>query len=86
MDDLIEYVRSEDRVCPVPYKWNVVNKIMGKVVDKTLSLKFPSPFILAAWGAKSDREKRARLIEQITFSHQVGKFDEIRSLSKTHII
>jgi len=79
MDDLIEYVISEDRVCPVPYKWKVVDETLRKVVDKTQSLKPPSSFILAAWGATSDRRKRARLIEQITFSHQVGKFDEIRS-------
>jgi hypothetical protein len=62
--DLINYVSSEDRVCPMPKKWAAIFKI---ICDDLPPNKL-NPLILAAWYEASDSEKLDRLIEQIEFA------------------
>lgn len=66
--NLIEYVTSEDRICPMPLKWIQIFKVIGDDLPKNKLV----PLILAAWNFTEDGEKQHRLIEQIEFAFSLN--------------
>lgn len=66
--DLINYVSSQNRVCPTPQKWSAIFKIIR---DELPPNKL-NPLILAAWHDASNAEKLERLIEQIEFAYSLN--------------
>jgi hypothetical protein len=83
--DLIIYVSSEDRVCPMGEQWLKVNKILGSP-DKN-DPGYPGlPLILGGWRFSTDAQKRALFIAHICYGNSVGRIGELntylRSLNK----
>lgn len=73
---LIEFVSSEDRVCPG--RWEDLRKLMEREASKmNISEKVPTPLILGGWWATNDGEKRERVIEQLKFSEKHGFLDKV---------
>jgi len=66
LEELKIYVKSNNRICPMPMKWLRMHEIIERhSVGKTLPNLMP--LILGGWDA-SDDEKRDRLESQIDFS------------------
>ena len=64
---LLEHASADDRICPLPGKWDEFWKLIGVPPD----LK---PLILSGWAFSTDREKRERFREQITYAATTGNF------------
>ena len=74
---LLEYVRSDGRVCPMPDYWN---KLWEMLPDKKRlgSGWEPSlPLILAAWWDTPALSKMLRLQEHIRYAAEHGVLDEV---------
>lgn len=82
-NDLISYVTSDDRI--FPNRWGDLHKLLcQEAEEKGVTEKVPVPFILNAYYAAKDVEKRQRLVDQIQFADKHGflvKIDKfLRSL------
>jgi hypothetical protein len=81
LSSLLEFVRQERRVCPMPQRWNELYGMLSARLPKPAP-----PLILAAWADTSALMKMARLQEQIQQAADRGIIDEvdefIRSLSE----
>jgi len=72
-DNLIKYCSDNNRVCPVPIKWQEVVDILKIEVGDPLT-----PLILGGWES-SDEEKKDRLNKQIEHAAKNEKvYDELR--------
>ncbi len=60
---LIDYVKSNNRICPLPQKWDAIFTIIRNELPPNKLV----PIILGAWNFTEDSEKQKRLIEQIEF-------------------
>ena len=73
----IAEVKKNNRVCPLPLKWNamweILNKNKGNHDDEELLV----PLILAAWGITSNLEKIVRLQSQIRWASKSGCLPEV---------
>ena len=79
-ETLIEFVSSNEKICPEPGHWNEFYKLLLREAKiKDVTEKVPIPFVLGAWEGSTEFEKRQRLIEQIVFS-QKYEFLEITEL------
>jgi hypothetical protein len=68
LDALLAFVRSADRVCPMPGPWMELHRLLGPGA--------PPPLILAAWGSP-DWAKARRLVEQLRFAEEHGKLERV---------
>ena len=82
MEELLEYVQSNGRVCPKPPYWADLQDILRQICAEE---REPVSLILAAWNVTTDRNKAECLAQQIAYAHRYGAFDEVdhflRSLS-----
>lgn len=74
---LVDYVKSNNRICPLPKKWDAIFKIIRNELPPNKLV----PLILGAWHFTEDSEKQERLIEQIEFAFSLAnekteKFEE----------
>lgn len=69
IDELIDYVKSGNKICPNPVEWDRVSRIIGAAKPGHKCV----PLILAGWAFSSDKQKRDRVIEQIKFAHSLGE-------------
>jgi hypothetical protein len=89
LDDLIAFVRTEDRVCPQPHHWHrlaekidykIKSRFSESLTEREEALRqwwqLP-PLILNGWIFSSSNEKHLRLLEQLRFlsKHEI-LFDE----------
>lgn len=65
---LVDYVKSNNRICPLPQKWDAIFKI----IRNELPPNKLAPLILGAWHFTEDSEKQKRLIEQIEFAFSLA--------------
>ncbi|MFQ5736169.1 MAG: hypothetical protein ACE5GY_04815 [Thermodesulfobacteriota bacterium] len=77
IDSLIEYVKSEGRVCPMPTYWNELWQMLPDRKQKSSGgWEPPAPLILAAWAAPA-LSKMIRLVEHINYAAEYGVLDEV---------
>ena len=77
LEELLQYVRDEDRVCPVPERWNVLWEMLpgqGRVGPRGQP---GLPLILSAWWHSSTSEKRRRVEEHIRWADEHGALAEV---------
>ena len=88
LQELMDYAVSNNRVCPMPEKWNELWKTLSKEENLQGAFKLAPPLILAAWHESTDQEKILRLKEQLIFAEQQGLIDQAESflhgLNETH--
>jgi len=86
--ELVEYCQDNDRVCPMPLKWNRAVDGYMRYTSQHKFTKFPPfkfPLILSVWHYASDADKRLRLLTQIywcyknTFINRI--YEDIMELS-----
>ena len=72
LEALLEYVRSDRRVCPHPILWNRLWEMLRKNAQVDDERKPAAPLILAAWHFSDEGMKRARLREQVEWAAERG--------------
>lgn len=87
LNDLLEFVRAERRVCPQPMRWDALWKMLPDRKRCSVGWNPPLPLILAAWWHASDAAKQERLEEHVRYAAEHGNLDEVdaflRSLTPT---
>ena len=83
LEEAIAGVLVNDRVCPVPMRWNDLYKLLCKVAkDKSASTP-PVPLILGAWWRSSPAEKAERLRCQLEWASDHGALEHaLRHLAR----
>ncbi|MCG2587788.1 DUF2779 domain-containing protein [Rhodohalobacter sulfatireducens] len=74
---LINYCIENDRVCPMPKKWNELFKVLPNKKREGLKNIPSMPLILAAWHNSSNLEKTERLKEHIEWADRHGKLETV---------
>ena len=78
LKSLLEYVKSEGRVCPMPDYWNELWKRLSDSKQKDNGgWEPPLPLILAAWYDTPASEKRGRLKLHIVYAAKKGILDKV---------
>lgn len=70
--ELLEYCQNENRICPMPIKWNRVVSGYMRYASQHKSTKYAPflfPLVLSAW-MSSDLDKRLRLLTQIYWCYK----------------
>jgi hypothetical protein len=70
VDGLIGYCSENERVCPVPNKWNELFQMINKNHKHGSVSELKIPLILGGWWHSSDADKQARLIHHIEWAAQ----------------
>jgi hypothetical protein len=78
-DLLLEFVRSNGRVCPQPAAWQ---KLFQALPQKTRFDPAPPP-LGDAWHATNDVDKTSRLVEHIQWAAEHGGFREVNNFLRT---
>lgn len=68
MDDLLEFVQADGRICPQPRRWDELWRLLPGRKRVGSGWDPPLPLILAAWWSTSPQQKRARLQEHIVYA------------------
>lgn len=77
LSTLLEYVKSDGRVCPMPTYWNKLWEMLLKANKKLSGGSVPPPpLILAAWWDVPALPKMLRLVEHIKYAATNGVLDE----------
>ena len=76
-ESLWKYCISDNRVCPMPIKWNDLYKILNNTKQIGAGYEPPIPLILGAWGNTSNNEKQERLKIHIRWAEDCNQLDEV---------
>jgi hypothetical protein len=80
VESLIAYCRENDRVCPMPQKWNELWKMLPNRRHVGVGWEPALPLILAAWHNTPAMIKMLRLVEHVEWAEkhavlpQIGTF------------
>ena len=74
---LLEYVRAEGRVCPMPDYWNQLWEMLPDKKRVGSGWEPPLPLILAAWWDTPLLAKIMHLNEHIRYAAEHGVLDEV---------
>lgn len=77
--ELIAYCPTNDRVCPMPTKWNELYQLLRDTRRVGNGWEPALPLILGAWHYASDSEKMLRLGEHITWADDHGVLEVVDS-------
>ena len=75
--DLIAYCRANDRVCPMPMRWNELYQLLPNTRRVGNGLEPALPLILGAWHYASDSAKQLRLQEHISWADEHGAIETV---------
>lgn len=75
--ELIAYCRRNDRVCPMPMKWNDLYQLLPETHRVGNGWVPALPLILGAWHYASDSEKMLRLDEHINWAADHDALDKV---------
>jgi len=85
LENLLLFIRSENRICPMPREWNKLWEILPNKERVGAGWNPPLPLILAAWHKTTHLEKIERLRTHIQYAADHSVLDEVdtflRSLS-----
>jgi len=74
---LLEYVKADGRVCPMPDYWNQLWELLPDKKRVGMSWEPPLPLILAAWWDTPLLAKTLRLDEHIRYAAEHGALDQV---------
>ena len=79
LDALIAFVQQNNRVCPMPPKWNSMYDLLVSASVDMNRQKPKLPLILGGWWHTSVEAKRDRLIEHLRFAEIAGTLDAVEA-------
>ncbi|MCC6864561.1 MAG: hypothetical protein IT280_00210 [Ignavibacteria bacterium] len=74
---LLEYVKANNRICPIPTEWNKLYQLLKNTKRKGGGWEPALPLILAAWWETSEIQKVLRFIDHIEWAESNGQLEEI---------
>ena len=77
LDELLAYVKADNRICPQPQLWNKLWQILPDRKRVGVGWEPSAPLILAAWYEATDDQKSARLAEHVNWAHKHGQLEPI---------
>jgi hypothetical protein len=77
LQSLLDYCRSNGRVCPLPMRWDELWKMLPGRKRVGGGWQPALPLILAAWWHASNEEKRQRLQEHLGYAEDTGVWDKV---------
>ena len=77
LNALLEYVKSERRICPNPQEWNTLWKMLPGKKRVGSGWAPPLPLILGAWWLAAPSERQMRLMEHIHYAAEHGALAEV---------
>lgn len=72
LDELLAFVRQQDRVCPVPGRWAELYDLLPGRSQDGAGWHPAVPLILGGWWYSSIQDKRERLAEHIQYAAANG--------------
>lgn len=72
-ESLKDYCRANNRICPMPQRWNELFNLLRKKKPKKPYL----PLILAAWWEASAIDKQTRFFQHLEWAEKNDQIDEI---------
>lgn len=82
-DQLLDYVKEDNRVCPKPQRWNELWNLLPDRESVRNGWNPPLPLILAAWYETTDVQKQERLATHIRFAAEKGVLERIEVFIKS---
>ncbi len=79
LESLLAFVSAGGRVCPLPYRWIELWRLLPARRQTGAGWQPPLPLILAGWWGSSDEAKRAMLREHIEWAASHHALSEIDS-------
>jgi len=76
-DELTEYCKSNNRVCPLPDYWMKLYEMLPGKKRKGSGWEPSLPLILGAWWETSSIEKIIRLSEHIEWAEKLNVLDKV---------
>ena len=76
LERFIEECLINERVCPIPTKWNDLFSLIQRRSDAS---NLSVPLVLGAWWATTNSDKKRRFKDQIEFAYQNGLVNEVKS-------
>ena len=77
LQDLLEYVKADGRICPNPQEWQALWEMLPDRKRVGSGWEPPLPLILAAWWDTPFLAKILRLEEHIRYASGHGVLDEV---------
>ena len=77
LDQLREYVRQNQRVCPMPDRWNELWKMLPNRHRVGAEWQPPMPLILGAWWHTPPLAKAGRLLEHLDYAAEQGVLTDV---------
>ena len=77
VDSIVAYCKENNRVCPVPQKWNELWEMLPSRKRKGSSWEPSPPLILAAWHDTPAMLKMIRLSDHIKWASEHGTLSEV---------
>jgi len=78
LNALLEYVKSDGRVCPMPDYWNELWQMLPDRKQKSSGGWEPAlPLILATWWDTPALTKMIRLVEHINYATNAGILNDV---------
>lgn len=79
LNDLLEYVKADGRVCPMPAYWERLWEMLPDKKHVGRGWEPPPPLTLTVWWETPLLEKTARLEKHIRYAAEHGALDEVDS-------
>jgi hypothetical protein len=83
LQNLLQYVRDEGRICPEPGKWHELWQLLPDRQRVGSGWNPPLPLILAAWDHTTGLEKMLRLKEHIEYAAEKGILDQVEQFLRS---
>jgi hypothetical protein len=77
LNELMEYVSSDGRVCPLPTRWKELWELLPGRRRVGDGWEPALPLILAAWSSTSASAKMHRLQEHIRYAEEHGALEQV---------
>jgi hypothetical protein len=74
---LLEYVRAERRVCPMPLQWKELWEMLPGRVRRGMSWEPPPPLVVGEWFSSPSFAKMERLGEHIQYAATHGVLAQV---------
>lgn len=79
LNKLLEYVRSEGRICPVPQQWQKLYELLPDKKRRGGGWEPALPLILAAWWEATNVQKIERLKNHVEYAAANGVLDDVET-------
>lgn len=79
LNELLQFVREESRVCPMPIPWNTLWKMLPGCPEYAGQSEPHAPLILAGWMYSTDADKANRLAYHVRWAHEHGALAAVNS-------